>query len=171
MAVRDTHPPVKPPSAILNMNRGFSAFSSRRPLDRGSSRGPARSSRPPLTSSARADGTQLTPEESPSRPQDYTLYSAGTWNSNPPGARHLVPQTPPPLIPSGSQVYSPSTHYLSCPNPLFPPLASPCVPVHPTASPPPSLLASTLWLWEGVRDRKGECHPHFLNPEEGTPKF
>lgn len=31
--------PVKPPSAMLNMNRGFSALSSRRPLARGSSFG------------------------------------------------------------------------------------------------------------------------------------
>lgn len=74
-------------------------------------------------------------------------------------------------IPSGTRVAGPSTHYLSCPNPLSPPPASPSVPVHPTASPPPSLLASTLWLWEGVGDRKGGCHPHPLTPEEGTPKF
>lgn len=53
---------MKPPSAMLNMNRGFSAFSSRRPLGRGSSRGsPGRSSRSPFMSSARTDGAELTP--------------------------------------------------------------------------------------------------------------
>lgn len=147
---------MKPPSAILNMNRGFSAFSSRRPLDRGSSRGgPGRSSRSPFTSSARADETELTPQASllpGPKTTSYAVLAVGTATH--PRPRQLVSQTPPPLIPSWTQVSSPSTHYLSCPNPQFPPPASPCVPVHPTASPPPSLLASTLWLWEGVGDRR-----------------
>lgn len=147
---------MKPPSAILNMNRGFSAFSSRRPLDRGSSRGgPGRSSRSPFTSSARADEAELTPQDGLLPGPKTTPCTVLTLETaTHPGLRHLVPQIPPPLIPSETQVSSPSTHYLSCPNPPFPPPASPCVPVHPTASPPPSLLASTLWLWEGVGDRR-----------------
>lgn len=169
-----TPPPVKPPSAILNMNRGFSAFSSRRPLDRGSSRGgPGRSSRSPFTSSATADGAELTPQESLLPGPKTTLCSVlAPGTATHPGPRHLVPKTPPPLpIPSGTQMSGPSTHYLSCPNPPSPPPASPCVPVHPSASPPPSLLASTPWLWEGVGDRKEECHPQPLTPGRGNPQI
>lgn len=55
---------------------------------------------------------------------------------------------------------SSSAHYLSCPNPLFPPLSSPCVPVHPMASPPPFLLALALRLWEESEDMKRGCYSH-----------
>lgn len=75
-----------------------------------------------------------------------------------------------PGLPQGLRSPVLPTHYLSCPNPLFPPPASPCVPVHPTASPPPSLLASTLLLWEEVGDRKEGCHANPLAPGEGVPQ-
>lgn len=67
---------------------------------------------------------------------------------------------PPPQTPSGTQAFSPSAHYLSCPNPLFPPPSSPCVPVHPMASPPPFLLALALRLWEESEDMKRGCYSH-----------
>lgn len=90
---------MKPPSAMLNMNRGFSTFSSRRPLDRSSSRGgPGRSSRSPFTSSATANGAELTPQEAvPS--QVPGLLSVLYWplESLPTrDLRHSAPQTPPP---------------------------------------------------------------------------
>lgn len=53
-----------------------------------------------------------------------------------------------------------SAHYLSCPNPLSPPLSSPCVPVHPMVSPPPFLLALALRLWEESEDMKTGCYSH-----------
>lgn len=141
------------------MNRGFSTFSSRRPLERGSSLGgPGRSSRSPFTS-ARADGIQHTHQNRPSNIPGLTPCTVLSRppHSYPPRTRPSGPQCTSPTT-SGSQMSSPFTHYLSCPNPPFPPPASPCVPVHPTASPPPFLLASTLWLWEGGRDGKGGCH-------------
>lgn len=158
---------MKPPSAILNMNRGFSAFSSRRPLDRGSSRGgPGRSSRSPFMSSAGAEGAELTPPEGapPSR-----MRRGPGRAPLPQDPRRPAPQTPPPDPPPGPQVPGPSTHYLSSPDPPFPPPASPCVPVHPTASPPPSLLALALWLWEGEGGSKGGCHPRPRTPKRELP--
>lgn len=172
MGDNESPPPVKPPSAMLNMNRGFSAFSSRRPLDRGSSRGPGRSSRSPFTSSAAADGAELMSRGTVStRVPGLLSVLYRPLKSYPPGTQAFGSPDSTSPAPSRTQGSHSSTHYLFCPNPLFPPPASPCVPVHPSASPPPSLLASTLWLWERAGDRKGGCHPHLLTPEEGAPTF
>lgn len=123
MGDNESPSPVKPPSAMLNMNRGFSAFSSRRPLDRGSSRGgPDRSSRSPFTSSAVADGAELTSQGTVST-RVPGLFSVlyRPLKSYPP--RRLVPQIPPPLIPQGPR------------GPILPPITSlaqiPCLPLRP----------------------------------------
>lgn len=102
--------PVKPPSAILNMNLGFSTFSSRRPLDRGSSRGgPSRSSRSAFTSSARQTVKAHTSGQPPTRCQDYLIHKPCWLFQRLPtqGPGSWFPQIPPPLVPSGTRVSSP----------------------------------------------------------------
>lgn len=169
--MRDPLPPVKPPSAILNMNRGFSAFSSRRPLDRGSSRGgPGRSSRSPFTSSARVDGQssyrrtvssqipRLLPvlhwplEQLPT--QDPGSWSPDSTSRFPQGPRvqsfHPLPLLPKsPVSPSGLSL-------CSCPSNGF--------------SSPLSPGIDSVAVGRGRGQQRG-CHPHSLTPEEGTPKF
>lgn len=111
---------MKPPSAILNMNRGFSVFSSRRPLDRGSSRGgPGRSSRSPFRSSAGAEGAELTPEQGLLPAPDTPPCARRALEQDPvPGTPACgPPQTPPPDSPrdAGGQVPPPITSLAQIP--------------------------------------------------------
>lgn len=152
------------------MNRGFSAFSSRRPLDRGSSRGgPGRSSRSPFTSSARADEAELTPQDALLPGPKTTPCTVLTLETaTHPGLRHLVPRITPPLIPSETQSFYPLP--LLPKSPVSPSGLSLCSCPSNGFSSPLSPGVDSVAVGGG-RGQEGRCHPHSLTPEEGTPKF